>query len=263
MAAEFTPHWVEDLLMRPHGPNSWAFYVVANIHGRRRPLAVVYRDPPAWDTIRIFSDPSNRVAIESEVTLATDFFQDAENVPLPSIELPKDRSFTFCATEYIQLSSDWGMTKFPFISTSLLLGASFGAKFSGGCVAKPWPLGMIYRHNYTQYGIVVIDITDMDSPRYGIIGFMTQIMIWVETDQKWLDDGPVGTREVMVEDDQPCKPLSAAEYMAKFSYKDADGLVLQFEQIPLIDVSAIDYKSDIMLISLLQRLYLLMILKVI
>ena len=282
MATEFTPHWVEHPFIRPHGPNSWVFYVVANIYGRRYPLAVVHRDAPVGHTsvlrgddlivsclriVRIFSDPCNRVAIESEVALAGDFFHDTENVPLPSVELPKDIGYHYYATGYIQApkpSSDWGITKFPFISTCLLLGASFGTKFSGGCDAKPWPLGTIFRDDNIQYGMVVIDITDMDNPRYGIVGFMIRTMTWVVTDRKGvIDNGPVGTSAEMVEDDRPRKPLSAAEYMVKFGYEDNDDVVSQLKQTPLIDVSAMGRKSDSVLISPLQSLYLLTMLKVI
>jgi hypothetical protein len=115
MAAHFTPHWVEDPLHGPKSPGIWILYIVTQIDGRHRPLAVVHRGEPSglqllFETVRgrdliisclriiaIFSDPANRLAIQSEIAIATAFYQDSENLPLAPVEL-LEQPKVFCET---------------------------------------------------------------------------------------------------------------------------------------------------------------------
>ncbi|KAE9371641.1 hypothetical protein N431DRAFT_508367 [Stipitochalara longipes BDJ] len=246
MAAAFTPHWVEHPLHGPEGPKAWIIFVVTQIGGRHRPLAVLHCGQPYMSPsdglqgrhiiflclriIAIFSDSTNRVAIQSEIAIAADFYQDSDNLHLAPIELLEEPRPI--------LPLEWTTPEFPFVSTCLLLGVGYWGS-SGN--SKPGPLGTVYRDNKLNhnYGMIVIDITDLDFIRYGIIGFMVRTMVWDEG-HEWDLEGPVGDEEPTLENDRPRTPLSASEYINKFEY-DTCQEVSELDRLPLIDASAMDF----------------------
>ncbi len=102
----FTPYW-KHLGQQPVDPYSWVFFVVAQIAGRHRPVAVVsslgdssseeltlqgYPLTAACQrVVTIFSDPTNHRAIRAELALAADYYMrdgDREYRPNP-VELPE------------------------------------------------------------------------------------------------------------------------------------------------------------------------------
>ena len=262
MAHAFTPHWVEHPLQGPEGPASWVFYVISQIDGQQRPLAVVIRQaitianfepsrgeditPSCLRTLKIFSDPANRVAIESEVDIATDFYRESDNLSLPTAELPDFMKFT----RSYGIHSDWNMPEFPFVSTCLLLGVGLPPSMS---MSRSGPLGTVYRDKDIRHGLVVVDITDLDNIRFGIIAFTVRLMVWDEG-HEWNLEGPIGTPVPTLENDRPRRPLSAAQYIAKFRY-DSSPEVSELEKIPPIDVSVMDRKSIPLKMTLYQGLY--------
>jgi len=80
------------------------------------------------------------VAIESEVDIATDFYQESDNLSLPTAELPDFMEFT----RSYSIHSDWNMPEFPFVSTCLLLGVGLPPSMS---MSRSGPLGTVYRDN--------------------------------------------------------------------------------------------------------------------
>jgi hypothetical protein len=143
-----------------------------------------------------------------------------------------------------EISSDWNMPEFPFVSTRLLLGASFNSR--NGCCGgfgkpKPGLLGTVYRDDNLKYGMVIIDITDLDFIRYVIVGFTARTMIWDEG-REWDPEGPDGDRVPTLENDRPRRPLAASAYIGKFGY-DTSQEVSELDRLPLIDASAMDCKS--------------------
>ena len=71
---------------------------------------------------------------------------------------------------------------------------------------------------------------------------------------EWNLEGPVGTPVPTLENDRPRRPLSAAQYIAKFRY-DSSPEVSELEKIPLINVSVMDRKSIPLKMTLYQGLY--------
>ncbi len=83
------------------------------------------------------------------------------------------------------------------------------------------PLGTVYRDDNMVYGMVVLDITDLDAVRYGIVGFYVCEMIHVTSPgfgfrMTRYGPEPRGYAKVTVEEHWPREPLSAPEYMSKF-----------------------------------------------
>ena len=83
----FAPHWKP--VGSPADPYSWVFFVVAQIAGRHRPVAVVSSlgDNSQDETLQgiplttacqrivtIFADRSNHLAIRAELALATGYY---------------------------------------------------------------------------------------------------------------------------------------------------------------------------------------------
>jgi hypothetical protein len=253
---------VKDPLHEPEGPYSWVFFIVAKLgtsRHRHHPLAVAQylrnnisdfgsyggcNVPVACERlITTFSDPANRTAIEGELALAADFYNDGDNAPR-RVELPNlDRHVS--EPDLRQRRRDRTMREFPFISTCLLV--AIGLDHAGGdsYPVLPEPLGTVYRDSSIEYGMVVVDISDVAEIRYGIIGFTTQMMIYDETgrEDNEFEDEPAGKRSLFVEEDRPRRPLSAAEYTTKFGDSDPH-LTGVLAHTPLVDHSALDRKTQ-------------------
>jgi hypothetical protein len=142
------------------------------------------------------------------------------------------------------------MPEFPFVSTCLLLGVGLPPSMS---MSRSGPLGTVYRDKDIRHGLVVVDITDLENIRFGIIAFTVRLMVWDEG-HEWNLEGPIGTPVPTLENDRPRRPLSAAQYIAKFRYDSSPG-VSELEKIPLIDVSVMDRKSIPLKMTLYQGLY--------
>ncbi|KAK4181201.1 hypothetical protein QBC36DRAFT_175795 [Triangularia setosa] len=161
---------------------------------------------------RCLSDPANHIGIESELSLAAQFYQD------PRIALQRtDLSNT----------PAW--------------------KSGVGLPALSAPLGAVFSDTNMEYAMAVVDITDLKAIRYGIIAFRSTIVIYVSEPPQELDeyndrgDGdPSGPQELRLEENRTRDPLPAAAYMAKFGYELCDELVKNFDTVVLVDYSALD-----------------------
>ncbi|KAI1173389.1 hypothetical protein F4777DRAFT_600676 [Nemania sp. FL0916] len=253
--APFTPYWRP--LEPPAGPNSWIFFAVAKVANCYHPVAAVssigglpeeslHRTPLTvccQRIVTIFSDPANRTAIRGELALADAYYcayyygyyhgrggsgKKAPRHPTP-IELPE---LTRRHPGDPRRFRPWDRTSvvpFPFITAALLQGVAFDPRLGRGVPARPEPLAIVYRDTDLEWGMVVVDITHVDSIRYGIVGFPVAMAKFIpsrEAEGKpfhhsasfHFEEGPLRVMDEV----RPRKALSAAEYIAKFKYEPED-----------------------------------------
>lgn len=260
----FTPYW--RAVGPPAGPNSWCFFVVAEIAGRHRPVAVVSSvgDTEPEESIQgypltaccrrvvtIFADPANRLAIRAELALAASYYakdNEREHRPEP-VELPDFNRFRTPTKDRRRPWDRTGVREFPFIAACLLQGVGFDAQMGRTQPARPEPLATVYRDTSIEWGMVVVDITELEAIRYGIVGFGVSKAKFVPSLEAEINPAAAGAMgpgvfergELRVMDElRPRRAMSAAEYMAKFNYEASTygnaGEVLA--QIPLVDATA-------------------------
>ena len=256
----FEPNWVEAENQEPSSPDSLVIFVVAklgpNSSGQHYPLAVVRREggltsldavqgrdvlAAIQGTIAVFSDPANHIGIQSELSLAAQFYQDPKNA-LPQTELSNLAPWM---RQSIASECDRGLREFPFISTCLMLGVAFDRERGVGLHVLLAALGTVLRDANIEYAMAVVDISNLDAIRYGIVAFRTTTMIHISCPPEDLDDDwgadPPGQRELKLEENRTRDPLSAAAYMAKFQqYEPCDDLVDKLNRVGLVDTSALD-----------------------
>jgi hypothetical protein len=250
------------------GPESWLFYIVASVgpRGSYRPLAVTLVEGNAYKAIRgsnlirtclqiitILSDPGNQLAIRGELRLAEEYYKSGHNPP--RAELPEPNAWPGILDLEGEEEGDgpergWdrGLREFPFLSTCLLLGAGYDPSTGASYEVRTEPLGTVYRDDSLEYGMVAVDISELDKIRYGIVGFIVDLMAEVNVRDEDAgydpvedtppEDDPVPT----VEEDRPRVPLSARGYMTKFNYYGSDVVVQTLEQVSLVDTRALDCK---------------------
>lgn len=254
----FEPNWVQAANQEPSSPDSLVIFVVAklgpNSSGQHYPLAVIRREgglisldaiqgrdvlTAIQGTIAVFSDSANRIGIQSELSLAAQFYQDPKNA-LPQTELSNLAPWMrrTIALEYYR-----GLREFPFISTCHMLGVAFDQERGVGLPVLLAPLGTVLRDANVEYATAVVDISDLDAIRYGIVAFRTTTMIHIsgppDLDNDWGPDPP-GQRDLKLEENRTRDPLSAAAYMAKFQYEPCDDLVDKLNRVGLVNTSALD-----------------------
>lgn len=136
------------------------------------------------------------------------------------------------------------LREFPFIALALQLAASYEhALHKLDACMQAEPLGLVYDSDNVKYGIGIIDISDLDTVRYGIVA-AGHTLIYIPRVQE------NGTEYDYVTDTRTRTPLSAQEYMAKFHYEpkhtfDTDAVSL-LEATPLIPPEALEGKFRIM-----------------
>lgn len=99
------------------------------------------------------------------------------------------------------------------------------------------PLGTVYRDDSLDYGMAILDISNLDEIRYGIVGFLIRDPHPSPLAGEWHPS--VQT----VEENRPRIPLSSVQYMSKFGYQVYEA-VLNLEEMPLVDSSAMDSKAQ-------------------
>ncbi|KAK4118677.1 hypothetical protein N657DRAFT_694281 [Parathielavia appendiculata] len=115
---------------------------------------------------------------------------------------------------------DRGLREFAFISTCLLLGASFDRERGVAVHDRPASLGTVFRDTNMASSMALVDISDLDAIRYGVVAFRLIVMIHVSGNPDGSDDsdgeevwgdGP-GHRDVDLEEDRTRDPLSTAAW---------------------------------------------------
>ncbi|KAI0438432.1 hypothetical protein F4803DRAFT_565284 [Xylaria telfairii] len=263
----FTPYWQS--LEPPTGPNSWVFFTVAKLASGYQPVAAVssiggcpeesLQGTPltvcCQRIVTIFSDPANHTAIRGELALADAYYatDEARRDRLVPVELPE---LTRRHPGDPRRFPPWDRTSvvpFPFISASLLQGVAFDPRLARGAPARPEPLATVYRDTDLEWGMVVVDITDLKKVRYGIVGFAVAMAKFVPSlaaekrpfhfDARFhFEEGPLRVMDEV----RPRKALSATEYMAKFNYDSVDydtshhpNDMQILDSIPLVDSAAL------------------------
>jgi len=265
----FTPYW--KAVGPPADPYSWVFFVVAQIAGRHRPVAIVsslgdnFQDETLQGcpllaachrTVTIFADQANHPTIRAELALAAGYYMrdgDREYRPEP-VELPELNRVM--AQPTLRGMRPWyrGMQEFPFIMACLLQGVGFDTQKGVSRAAQPEPLSTVYRDTSIEWGMVVVDITKLDAVRYGIVGFGVGPMKFVTSPRNEgytmgaMGPGAFERGELRVMDKvRPRRAMSAAEYMAKFKDNhetlptydsNTSKQLLLLARIPLIDAAA-------------------------
>ncbi|KAI1422352.1 hypothetical protein F5Y12DRAFT_786816 [Xylaria sp. FL1777] len=271
---EFIPYWRR--LTPPEGPNSWVFFAVAEIAGRHRPIAVVssvgdseplegLQGYPLTACCRrivtIFSDPGNHAAVRAELALASTYYRDdddggggggGENQAsrLVSTELPYLHRLRHTISQRRRPWDHDRVHEFPFIAACLLQGVAFDAQSGRCCPTLVEPLGTVYRDSSIEWGMAVVDITNLDDVRYGIVGFPVCTAKFTPSRQAELRDrswpgatgpGAAATGElILVDEPHHRQAMSASEYMAKFDYEKREhgDAVEALSQVPLVSADS-------------------------
>ncbi|KAM0645678.1 hypothetical protein ACHAO3_009222 [Verticillium nonalfalfae] len=134
-------------------------FVIARVGNYYRPLAAIHHQ---WlygvsalrscrRLLRIFSDPSNRIALKHELYLAVDFFQKRGPPPSDPPEC-EDPERTACP--------------FPFITTYLAVGAAYDFDLGRVDTIHELAFDTGFDQGDNNDGITVLDITDLVDVRY-------------------------------------------------------------------------------------------------
>lgn len=257
-----TPQWIH--VGQPVEPNSWVFFVVAQIAGRYRPVAIVSSICAEDETLQgyplvaachrtvsIFTDRANHRAVRAELALATGYYmRDGSEYCLEPVELPDLNRRMPLPDQRL-----WDRTRvreFPFIAACLLQGVGFDAQQGLTHVAYPEPLGTVYRDTSPVWGMVVVDITNLDAVGYGIVGFSSCEML-IDTPQTRssirsmaaLGRFTRGTHRV-IEEVRPRSAMSATEYMTKLKCnRDGTSASKMPAGMPLMGTDDFTLHSDI------------------
>ncbi|PGH19014.1 hypothetical protein AJ79_00048 [Helicocarpus griseus UAMH5409] len=179
--------------------------------------------------INILTEPANRVPLEAELELAAAWYKDRsyrdvgseERVEISNIPPPPKFSFGIYNDyqELPELAWVGGTCKFPFISTCLQLGLR-GRAVTLHDVQRQ-PLGTLFRDDQLEYGMVVLDISNMDDIRYGIVGHKVNYMAEVRLNNLGQWDCVEGKPSLedpvpALEENRSRVPLSARQFMGKF-----------------------------------------------
>jgi hypothetical protein len=136
-----------------------------------------------------------------------------------------------------------GVREFPFISTCLRLGLNRNRSTHLHAVQEQ-ALGTIFQDDRLEYGMVVLDISDLDRVRYGIFGFeinyMAEICLnavfdWDPVECKPSREAPVA----VLENNRTRSPLSASSYMRKFSSFGFKECLKTLSRLSLVDKAAL------------------------
>jgi hypothetical protein len=254
------------------GPRSILFYVVANIGPglTTRPLAVAYRQghdieryhshmkdivDDILSLLTILSDPLNRGNLEGERARATRWYEQPQNadtqpraLAVPDAPQPPYHDNFGYRDEWKpiirpELPRTEPPSQFPVTSACLVTGL-----LRGGCKStrtgdvQLQPLSTPFYGDCLEYGMVVIDISDLENIRYGIVAFRVYYMAHVfhhnPTDYDEVeDDPPAKEPDVVLEDERPRRTFSVLEWARKHCLVglEKDERVLQLQAYPHID----------------------------
>lgn len=263
--------------------------------GASRSLAVAYRQgrdsdiPPsslervrhvvadARVLIEILSDPANRVPLEAERALAEDWYRrrsesdvqversaserpSVPDTPQPPFVVPDGRDWEEKKKKLQVLPDlqwrDGTLSEFPFTVTCLLLGLLLREDGARPGDVQLQPLSTVFRSDCAEYGLVVLDISDLDSGvKHGIFGFPVRYMAEVSyrgEDFGWdpvEDPPPEKEPDIVPISPRPRVPISVLQWLHKYyPYLPGLGLeedpsILRLEDSPLVDAAALDCMS--------------------
>lgn len=263
----FTPYWRQ--ICGSLDPYSFVFFVVAQIAGRRRSIAVVSSRASAdlegslqgspliaacQRIVTIFTDTINHPAIRAELALATGYYMgkgEQNEYHLGLVELPENPDGYRQPRLEILPWDHASIIQFPFISACLLQGVGFDPH-TGYCYqARPAPLGTVYRDTSVEWGMIVVDITELDKVRYGIVGFASAPMKWASSPEAILMQRGVsitmanepGGEFRVLDEIRPRVVMSATEYMIKVPspvLQEHENMTKLLASVPLVEANALE-----------------------
>ncbi|KAF9884957.1 hypothetical protein FE257_000867 [Aspergillus nanangensis] len=278
----------EDRTLMILTPRSFLFAVVANVGpgGASRTLAVAYRQhhdeynsQTSWgrvhhmviDTlalIEILSDPANRAPLEAERALAEDWYRRSQgNEPLiherPSVpdtaQPPFVSAYKRREPGQQQPPLPWrddAPSKFPFIATCVLLALLRDGDATGCIRTRPGdvqfqPLSTLFRADCTEYGLVILDISDFNSGvKYGITAFPMRYMAEVEYHSEMTGWDPIECPspekkpDIILVSPRSRELLSISQWVSKHYYwsgLEEAPCILKLDERPLVNTAALDY----------------------
>ncbi|KAL1607876.1 hypothetical protein SLS60_002814 [Paraconiothyrium brasiliense] len=259
-----------------NSPRSFLFYVVANIGpgGSTRPLAVAYRQGndvsssplsrienvvnDILSLVNVLSEPANQTPLEAERALATDWYlqrKDTNTEPRPaaladSPQPPfrgwKEEWKTIMQPE---LPRNDTAGEFPSTSACLVSGLLRGSKSTRTGDVQLQSLSTPFYGDCLEYGMVVVDISNLEHIKYGIVAFPVRYMAHVDYHSEcggWdpvEDDPPRKEPDIVLVDERPRVPLSILGYVCEyFPLRKDDPKVLELQAYPHVDdPSVLDY----------------------
>ncbi|KAL5388902.1 hypothetical protein DPSP01_002608 [Paraphaeosphaeria sporulosa] len=258
---------------------SFLFYVVANVgpRGSIRPLAVAYRQgndvrpsPQArienlvndiLSLLKVLSEPANRASLEAERARAKEWYRqrqeagtEASSDALPDSPQPPFRGWKDEWTPIWQpeLPQNVAPRDFPVTSTCLVEGLLRGNESTRTSDVQFQPLSTPFHGDCLEYGMVVINVSNIERIKYGIVAFPIRYMadvIYHSPDGEWdpvEDDPPRKEPDKVLVDKRPRVPLSILGYLDRY-FPSAlvlrkDSKVLELEACPCVkDPSVLDY----------------------
>jgi hypothetical protein len=263
--------------------------------GASRSLAVAYRQGDNYikqsyfervehfvvDTlavIEILSDPASRALLEAERALAADWYRGShqvdwnerpsvpDSVPPPWVQWYKRNNGPQHQPQ-LPWRGDDALTEFPFTTTCLLLGL-LGDNGDQGKWDKTnkrsrtrlgdvqlQPLSTVFRGDCNEYGLVVLDISDLNSGvKYGIAAFPVLYMaevVWRDRSSGWnpiVDSPPEKEPDIVPFSPRPRVLLSIYQWLSKYYHFEHQHLenepsCLRLQGMPLVGPAALDCMS--------------------
>ncbi|KAF1980455.1 hypothetical protein BU23DRAFT_594654 [Bimuria novae-zelandiae CBS 107.79] len=257
----------EYISLYKYSQRSFLFYVVANVGpgGSTRPLAVAYRQGDDVSSpqsrienlvndilslLKVLSESANRSPLETERVLATDWPDALPDSPPDSPQPPfrrwDDEWKPIWQFELLQSDAPRG---FPFTSTCLVSGLLRDSKSTRTGDVQLQPLSTPFYGDCLEYGRVVVDISNLEHVRYGIVTFPVRYMVQVfyySPCAEWdplEDDPPMEEPDIVLVDERPREPLSIHGYLCKYFLRmRKDSKFLELEACPHVDdASVLDY----------------------
>lgn len=228
--------------------------------------------------IGILSDTANRAPLEAERALAEVWYRRQSqsqqgdeakiserpivpDTPQPPFVVPDGRNRGQQVDSRPELPwRDDALCEFPFTTTCCLLGLLRDDNADAGSTGKNrnstrpgdvqlQPLSTIFRSDCAEYGLVILDISDLDAVKYGIVAFPVRYMAEVSYRGEDFGWDPVEDRPPEKEPDivpispRPRKPLSVIQWLRRYfihiSFEN-DPSVLRLEDKPLVGDAALD-----------------------
>lgn len=267
---------------------SWVFYVVADVglpgtNGSHRPLAVTYRQGHGPGPCRngsrseqrvlhvvedcariidILTDPANRVALEAELAAAIWYYRgphysepdrvDIPDAPQPGFDFSPWRDNWVqkpASPERPELPWPGGTREFPFVSSCLRLALhrddAYGTRLGD---VQEQSLATAFRGDQLEYGMVVVDISDLDSISYGIIDSKVSYVVDIDLsiNMGWdAVESPRPDREpvIQLEESRPRLPLSGTRYMKKYGLYHPTAAMVRLRKKPVVKPTALHCQS--------------------
>ncbi|KAL2281063.1 hypothetical protein FJTKL_12083 [Diaporthe vaccinii] len=111
--------------------------------------------------LRIFQDDANRLPIQQELAFASELFGEASEADIKALVARNDEG---AAPSHVPCP-------FPFITTCLVVGASYDPELGKCSSVDEECFGMGYNHGDNNNGITVLDISDLGNVRYCFVDY--------------------------------------------------------------------------------------------